>query len=170
VHATTTARSAHRFVAVLAVGIALLCATTACSDDDTEPSISDRTVPPVSGTIDPGVGPTRTLPPTGTGPRSTVGNNSQASIDRFDVPANLSCDLDTTVSVTARYRTSRTAHVVFLVDGQQSPGTPPDSGEFVLPVPCDGNAHTVVLTAIDDQGRAAVSSKAILTNVAPKGD
>ena len=159
-----------RRTVTIALGVALTLAAVGCADDETQPSISSRTVPPVSGTIDPGVNPTRTLPPAGTGPRSTVGNNSQATIDSFEVAANLTCDLDTTVSVSANYRTSQAAHVEFLVDGQQAPGTPPENGTFAFPVLCDGNAHTVVLTAVDDQGRAVVSSKAILTNVAPKGD
>ena len=55
--------------------------------------------------------------------------------------------------------------VAFLVDGLQVAGSPPKSGSFELPLRCDGSAHTVILSVVDDQGLFAVKSKAILTTM-----
>lgn len=46
----------------------------------------------------------------------------------------------------------------------------PTSGTFAVPLPCDGTAHTVVLTAVDAQGRTTLESRAILTETKPVGD
>ena len=44
------------------------------------------------------------------------------------------------------------------------------SGTYLVPLHCDGSAHTVVLTAIDANGRTVVESRAVLTDTNPAGD
>jgi hypothetical protein len=132
-------------------------------------NLTDRTVPPATsaGTE---VAPTRTIPPTGTGPQSTVGGPGGATIEDLSVANRITCELGADVSITASYRTSGSAEVAFVLDGKTVPGAPPPSGTFDLDVPCDGSAHTLVLTAVDQRGRTTVASKAILTGVDPVGD
>jgi hypothetical protein len=164
----TTWRPFVRAAAALGTAMVLAISAPSCSSDSTG-SISDRTVPPVSlsGTD---VEPTRTVPPLGTGPQSTVGRAGSAAITDFSISNKISCALGSIVSVTASYRTDGAAHVVFVLDGAEVHGSPPPSGSFDVDVPCDGNAHTLVLTAVDAAGRTTVMSKAILTNVPPTGD
>jgi len=124
------------------------------------------------------VAPTRTVPPAGTGPHSTVGTTKPgagagrgtAAINDFTIPNKVSCELGGTVSLTAIYDTDGASAVVFVLDGDTVKGSPRTSGSFDLDIPCDGDAHTLVLTALDDDGGTTVASKAILTNVAPVGD
>jgi hypothetical protein len=155
---------------LLAAGVGAVSALAAACSSSTQPSISEQTIPNVSTTADPGANPTRTLAPNATGPHSTVSIASRATVDSFQMPAKLSCDIGQDLTVTATYATSRATQVVFVVDEQQVPGSPPTSGTFDVPLHCDGSAHTVVISAIDDAGRAATSAKAILTGAPPNGD
>jgi hypothetical protein len=157
-----------RSTIVTMLALASIIGAGACSSGSSG-NISDRTVPPAT-TAGTDVGPTRTIPPAGTGPQSTVGGPGGARIDDLAVANRLTCDLGSHVSITATYRTSGTVEVAFVLDGSPVPGAPPTSGTFDLDVPCDGTAHTLVLTAVDDRGRTTVASKAILTGVDPAGD
>jgi hypothetical protein len=165
---TTVGPSARALLLAAGVGAGLALAP-ACSSS-TAPSISEQTIPNAPTTIDAGAAPTRTLAPNATGPHSTVSIASRATVDSFQLPAKLTCDVGQDLTVTATYTTSRATEVVFVVDETQVPGNPPTSGSFDVPLHCDGNAHTVVISAIDDAGHAATSAKAILTGTPAKGD
>ena len=54
--------------------------------------------------------------------------------------------------------------VQFTVDNRKVDGQPPTTGSFTVPLPCDGNIHTVVLSTFDANGRATVQSRAVLTD------
>ena len=129
-----------------------------------------------------GSNPTGSTPGTAGGPRAAPA----ATVDSFTMPARITCHGTVDVEVEAAYRTTGASAVVFLVDGRPvgagalppgstPPGTSgradaPTSGTYPVPMPCDGDAHTVVLTAVDGQGRTTVESRAILTDTKPAGD
>lgn len=161
---------------------ALAIALTACSSSPpptpspttsrTPNPTSDPTSAPAtttSGSTGPdSTRPRGTEPPaptgtTGTAPRTTP-PRSDAKITSFEAPASVACNGLVKITVTARYTTTGAASVAFLVDNEQVAGTPPVNGSFELPMRCDGSTHTIVISAIDGQGRAAVMSKAVLTD------
>lgn len=124
------------------------------------------------GTTAPGRGATGTAgagaPGTGV-PRTTAGKG-EATITRFEMPASVTCHGSVDISIIAKYATTGATSVAFLNDGTQVRGTAPTSGTFDIPLRCDGTAHTIVLSAVDDQGRTTVQSKAVLTSTEPAGD
>jgi hypothetical protein len=166
------------FLRAHAVGVAVLVGTTtalacgACSSTGSTGSISDRTIPS-AGPTDTGAAPTRTLAPGGSAHANTgsvAGSGGAATIDDLSVSTKISCTRGTSVSITVAYGTTGAVTVVFVLDGATVKGKPPLDGPFDVMVPCDGAAHTLVLTALDDHGQATVASKAILTDVPPTGD
>lgn len=165
--------SFRRRVGAAAVLVSVLALGGAACSSGPSGTITDRTIPPVHGTGT-DAEPTRTVPPAGTGPQSTVAGAGAgagaARIDDFTVVNRVTCDLGVTVSITAYYTTTAATDVRFVLDGETVDGTPKTSGEFDLPLPCDGNVHTLVLTAVDGQGQTTVDSRAILTNAEPIGD
>jgi len=187
----SSTRTAALVAAVIAVALATVGCSTATPDPATTsttgtastastapagstPSPPAGTSPGTSSpaTSSPGAGSRGSVPGTEpAGPTGTVGTaprtappRSTAKITRFDAPPTIACNGLVNVKVTTTYSTTDATSVAFLVDNQQVPGSPPTSGSFELPMRCDGSAHTIVLSAIDDQGRSAVQSKAILTD------
>jgi len=163
--ARTPRSRGRRAGTVVPVLVAIALATTAAGCAGT----STGNTP--SGTISPPDPATSSVPGStpGSAPR-TAPVRSSATIDAFDLPSSITCAGTADVEVGATYRTSGATVVAFLVDGTQAAGRPPLSGSFAVPLHCDGTAHTVVLSAIDDQGRAAVASKVVLTGTDPAGD
>lgn len=161
---TARARARRRGTAALVLAAtALATAAAGCGGTSTGNTPSGTISPPDPATSAvPGSTP-------GSAPR-TAPVRSSATIDAFDLPSSITCVGAADVEVGATYRTSGATVVAFVVDGSQAAGRPPLSGSFPVPLRCDGNAHTVVLSAVDDQGRAAVSSKVVLTGTDPAGD
>ena len=111
----------------------------------------------------------RTAPASPSGTVGTAAPRSSATITKFDMASTIACHGLVHVTLTARYTTSGATTVAFLVDNEQVNGAPPVNGSFDLPLACDGSTHTIVLSAIDEQGRSAVQSKAVLTDDTESG-
>lgn len=79
-------------------------------------------------------------------------------ITRFDLLDDVTCS-GPTVEVSAAWVTQNTQAVNFSVDGQPLPAAAgyPASGVGRIPVPCDGAAHKVTLTATGTGAPAALS-------------
>jgi hypothetical protein len=117
-----------------------------------------------------------------TGPGGQVGlarhvNTSNAPpppaapvISRFDVLDDVTCS-GATVEVSAAWVTQNTQAVNFAVDGQPLSAAAgyPASGVGRIPVPCDGAAHKVTLTATGTGTPAALSRSVNTTVAAPSG-
>ena len=90
------------------------------------------------------------------------------SISRFDVLDDVTCS-GTTVEVSAAWVTQNTQAVNFSVDGQPLPAAAgfPVTGVGRIPVPCDGAAHKVTLTATGTGAPAALSRSVNTTVAAP---
>jgi hypothetical protein len=90
------------------------------------------------------------------------------SITRFDVLDDVTCS-GTTVEVSAAWVTQNTQAVNFSVDGQPLPAAAgfPVTGVGRIPVPCDGAAHKVTLTATGTGAPAALSRSVNTTVAAP---
>lgn len=168
------ARPAARAAGVAA--LALVALAPACAAATSTNTPSGTVSPPAStaGTTPGGSTPGGSTPggttPTGTGPRSTAPTRSTAKITAFELPSSITCHGDVDVSVVATYATTGATSVAVLVDGEQVRGTPPVTGTFTVPLRCDGTAHTVVLSALDPDGHAALQSKVVLTDTQPAGD
>jgi hypothetical protein len=91
------------------------------------------------------------------------------SISRFDLLDDVSCS-GQTVEVPAAWTTQSTQAVNFSVDGQPLPAAAgfSVSGVGNIPVPCDGNAHKVTLTATGT-GASASLSRSVNTTVSSSG-
>jgi hypothetical protein len=87
------------------------------------------------------------------------------SITRFDLLDDVACG-GGTVEVSAAWVTQNAQAVNFSVDGQPLPAAAgfPVTGVARIPVPCDGNAHTVTLTATGS-GAPASLSRSVNTNI-----
>ena len=90
------------------------------------------------------------------------------SITRFDLLDDVTCS-GTTVEVSAAWVTQNTQAVNFSVDGQPLPAAAgfPVTGVGRIPVPCDGAAHKVTLTATGTGAPAALSRSVNTTVAAP---
>jgi len=90
------------------------------------------------------------------------------SITRFDLLDDVTCS-GTTVEVSAAWVTQNTQAVNFSVDGQPLPAAAgfPVTGVGRIPVPCDGAAHKVTLTATGTGSPAALSRSVNTTVAAP---
>jgi hypothetical protein len=86
------------------------------------------------------------------------------SISRFDLLDDVTCS-DATVEVSAAWVTQNAQAVNFSVDGQPLPAAAgfPVTGVGRIPVPCDGNAHKVTLTA-SGTGTPASLSRSVNTS------
>jgi hypothetical protein len=160
---------ARLLTTVLAMVVALAVVAGACSDDgggDAGPASSVSslvTLPeelaPTSTTSSPpspghGVGSTTTRPPA----------PGAVSLDEsaFVVAAPLSCRGETVV-VPVRWSARNVARAVLLVDNVQVPGEVPPEGPFELELPCDGQAHTVVLVVVGADGSTVLSTRAVVS-------
>jgi hypothetical protein len=93
------------------------------------------------------------------------------TITRFDVLDDVTCS-GTTVEVSAAWVTQNAQAVAFSVDGQPLPAAAgyPVTGVARIPVPCDGAAHKVTLTATGTGAPAALSRSVNTTVTAPSID
>jgi hypothetical protein len=157
---TSTRRRARTIVGALALGIGLVACSSTAPPAPTSPAGGSTSPSSMRPTGTEPAAPTGTL---GTAPR-TAPPRSDAKITTFEAPGTIACNGLVKITATTRYATTGAASVAFLVDNEQVPGSPPTSGTFELPMRCDGSTHTVVISAVDEQGRAAVMSKAILTD------
>ena len=80
-------------------------------------------------------------------------------ISTFEVPPNVACTEGETASVTVTYKTSGATTIALMLDVTQVEGKPPMSGTFAVPVPCDGDAHTIVLIAAAQDSSTNTASK-----------
>jgi hypothetical protein len=87
------------------------------------------------------------------------------SITRFDLLDDVVCG-GGTVAVSAAWVTQNATAVNFSVDGQPLPAAAgfPVTGVARIPVPCDGNAHKVTLTATGS-GAPASLSRSVNTSI-----
>lgn len=85
------------------------------------------------------------------------------TITGFTAPPNVVCASGGTATVPVSYQTSGAVTVTFTVGVDQVKGYPPLSGSYDVPVPCDGNAHTIVLFAVAADMSTNTDSKAVLT-------
>ena len=174
------------------------CATGASTVSDTRIPVSEAGAPDAqpTRTLAP-VGTNHGSTPPGTATRTQLDGSSLAVIESLTMPPRITCHGSVDVEVLATYATTGASAVIFLVDGHPAgsanalspagttktsgPATSkspvssphadaPTSGTFAVALPCDGDAHTVVLTAVDAQGRTTVTSRAILTDTKPTGD
>jgi hypothetical protein len=121
---------------------------------------ADAPPPPVAevATTTPDTAPTGSLPATRSGP------NAPAVAD-FTVPPSAPCPAGpgATVTVPVSYAVTGAMTVTFTVDMHQVVGQPPHSGTYEVPVPCDGNAHTIVLFAVATDTSMTTQSKVVMT-------
>lgn len=92
------------------------------------------------------------------------------AIRGFDVLDDVTCS-GATVPVPVAWTTQNAQAVNFSVDGQPLPAAAgfPVSGADNILVPCDGNAHTITLTATGTGGPAASLSRSVNTTVSGGG-
>lgn len=154
--------------AVLALAAALVLAAGAAGCSSGEPLRTPAGT--TSTSARPGGGSAPTTGSHGASPSGTAVEQSDARIDRFELRTDLSCVGAADVELPVTYATTDAVAVAFLVDDRQVEGAPPLSGTFDVPLACDGNAHTVILAAVDHDGRAAYESRAVLTSTEARGD
>jgi hypothetical protein len=155
----------------------------ACSSDPEPPVAVTGTRPPTtSPATTPGTalgpGPADTSPsapeaPAGPTPPAAPGDTPVTGgpeVVTFHLPGQVPCT-GAEVAVTATYTTVGATQVAFVVDQEPVRGgpNPPVSGDAELTLPCDGNAHTVLLVAVGPTGQA-LASRAVRTGEAPGGD
>jgi hypothetical protein len=156
--------------AALSVGVVL---TAACGSG---PSTTAETLPPgttarsSTTTTTPAAGEAPGTSVPGSVPGSLPEGTGTAVIDELELRNTLSCQGEVDVEVTATYRTTGAASVAFLVDGRQVEGDPPVSGRFAVPMRCNDRSHTVVLVAVDPDGRTTLESRVVLTTTTPQGN
>lgn len=87
------------------------------------------------------------------------------AISNFQILGDVSCPSGPSVDVAASWTTTDADAISFSVDGQPLPAAagfaPSGSGE--VPVPCDGRAHKVTLTASGQGGAQAALSRSVNT-------
>lgn len=152
-------------VTPLGLAAALLLASCGSGSEPVVQTLPPRTSstttgPHGGGSTVPGSTPGITAPP---GP-------GDATITALDIKNQISCTGSIEITTGATYTTNGAASVAFVVDGEQVPGTPPASGTFDIPLSCDGRSHTVLLVAIDAQGRTTIDSRVVLTSTTPLGN
>ena len=84
------------------------------------------------------------------------------TISGYQVPASVPCTPGGSVDVPVSYQTTGAMTVTFTVGVTQIEGYPPLSGTFGVPVPCDGNAHSIVLFAVATDTSTSTESKAVV--------
>lgn len=91
--------------------------------------------------------------------------NSGPMVTSFLILADVTCAGGSPVSVAASWTTQNATTVSFSVDGQPLPAAAgyPTSGAGNVPVPCDGRAHKVTLTAAGAANTQAASSRSVNT-------
>jgi hypothetical protein len=140
------------FVVSLALGASLLAA---CSGGDTPPNSASTQ--------------TSVLAPHASGPTPAPGDTALltgSQVLQFDVPNDISCVPDVAL-VEVSYATRDLDAVGFVVDGVSvaTPDARPDGTTVIIPVPCDGTVHTIMLVG-SGAGGPAFASKAVVTRPA----
>lgn len=106
----------------------------------------------------------------GSTPGTAPDGPGEATITSLEVKNQISCTGSVEITTGATYATEGAASVAFVVDGEQVPGSPPTSGTFDVPLSCDGRSHTVLLVAVDAEGRTTIDSRVVLTSTSPLGN
>lgn len=146
--------------AVPTIAAALLLASCSSGSEPVVETLPPRTSSTTAGPHGGGSTPGGTAPD---GP-------GEATIASLEVKNQISCTGSVAITTGATYATDGAASVAFVVDGEQVPGTPPTSGTFDLPISCDGRSHTVLLVAVDAEGRTTIESRVVLTSTTPLGN
>jgi hypothetical protein len=141
-------------VALMLVALCAFALAGCSSSGSSTTSTSSTTLAPLPDATNPAVSS-----PVGT---ATAGG---AQILRFDLQPRVECEPGARLAVPVTYETTGATTVSFVVDGEQVSGRPDPSGTYAIALECDGAAHTVVLTAIDPAGEAAVASRAVMAGV-----
>lgn len=87
------------------------------------------------------------------------------AVNSFQVLADVTCPGGPPVAVAASWTTQDATTVSFSVDGQPLPAAAgyPTSGAGNVPIPCDGRAHKVTLTAANAEDEQAALSRSVNT-------
>jgi hypothetical protein len=141
----------HRSSIAAVLALAVLFGTS-CSGKSGD-SVADpaTTAPPIDEPVpEP---PSSTTSETGD-PRPAGGDGAgEPRVVDFGAPTEVGCN-GPDAAVLVRYETEGATIVGFIVDNRsaRTDDPPPLSGEFSITVPCDGNAHTIVLAAASPAG------------------
>jgi hypothetical protein len=149
--------SPARSLAVAAAGALVALGLAACSGGGGAPMAGTATTLPERA-------PIQAEEPRMTPPPSTMAAGEGPRVESIEVVPPAACGPGD-AQVVVRYATSGATTVAFAVD-QASPAggePPPPTGEHVLAVACDGRSHTVLLVALDAEGRQAVASAVVTT-------
>jgi hypothetical protein len=149
--------SNRRSGVALALG-AVAALAAGCAADAPAPRLRAELATTTTITDADGAAPTGSLPATRSGPNAP-------EVAGFTVPPSASCvtGAGATVAVPVSYAVTGAMTVTFTVDMQQVVGQPPHSGTYDVPVPCDGNAHTIVLFAVATDTSTTTQSKVVMT-------
>lgn len=133
----------RRLLRLSAVALAVALTLASCGDSDDD-----------DGGGSGGGGETTTTTAAAQGP----------SIEKFSIDATVTCSGDT-ADVKAEWETSGAESVSFAVDGEPVPADAgqPLSGDGNIPVPCDGSAHDVTLTASGAGGQDSSDTQSVTT-------
>jgi hypothetical protein len=145
----------------LAIALILLSSSVAaaCTDSGEPP-------PSTTAASTPRSSPTAPAAPHQTATTLDGATGDEPQIVFFEAPTEVPC-AGPEASVSTTYETVNATAIGFAVDGVSADGSgPPLSGSYQLRVPCDGNAHTLLLVAVGVADQA-VSTQAVRT--APSG-
>jgi hypothetical protein len=148
----------RRCGAALALG-ALVATAAGCAGEAPRPPARAQ----VATTAAAGGGSSGSHGATGSLPSTQSGANAPV-VSAFTVPPSVPCAAGegAKVSVPVTYTVTGAMTVTFTVDTQQVVGQPPLSGSYEVSVPCDGNAHTIVLFAVATDTSTTTQSKATM--------
>ncbi len=147
--------------ALLVAAAAALLLLPACS------STGDPDDVPLSGTLPAEATTTTTATATTAGGTGGDAGGDTPEVVDLQVPTEVPCTGDT-ARVTLTFETADADQVAFLVDQRPVQGgpNPPVSGSYEVGVPCDGNAHTILMAAVGPGGQA-LASRAFRTVPSP---
>jgi hypothetical protein len=157
----------------IAAVVALVVLFGASCSQETGDSVAESasTAPPIDQAV-PETSSSTTAEAEGPRPPGSDGVGEPRVID-FGAPTEVGCT-GTDAAVPLRYETEGATIVAFIVDNRsaRTDDPPPLSGEFSITVPCDGNAHTVVLAAASPAGPSLATRvvKTIPSGDAPAGE
>jgi hypothetical protein len=149
--------SNRRSGVALALG-AVAALAAGCAADAPAPRLRAELATTTTITDATGAAPTDSLPASRSGPNAPA-------VANFTAPPSAPCTAGpgATVPVPVSYAVTGAMTVTFTVDMQQVVGQPPHSGTYEVPVPCDGNAHTIVLFAVATDTSTTTQSKVVMT-------
>ena len=137
-------------IVVLLCGVAL--AAAGCGTDGSGDA-PRSTQPPLVGPV----------APFGTVPPDAHSGPNPPPVNSFDMPGSVTCTVGSRTTVKATYTTDKAMTVTFRVDANQVEGYPPKSGSYDVPLPCDGNSHTVEMWVVGSDMSTNTRSRTVRT-------